>query len=106
MPSKSAGKRCAIISASRPPFDRMQQMPSALGRRRALTVLVKRLLPDARKANADLVDLLFALTGFEMFEALSVRNRSATSVEALLQDLVAQAVNRFRAAGPNSAGAS
>lgn len=73
-------------------------------RRYALTVLVKRLLPDAGKANADLVDVLFALTSFEMFEALSVRNRSARSIETLLQDLVEQAVSRFRSAGSSATG--
>lgn len=65
-------------------------------RRRALTVLVKRLTADVEKANADLVDILFALTGFEMFEALAVRNRSAKSVEVLIQALVQEAVGRFR----------
>ena len=68
-------------------------------RRQALTPLVGRLLASANaKTGADLVDLLFALTGFEMFEALRVRERSAKAVEALLQDLVAQTVARFRAA--------
>jgi AcrR family transcriptional regulator len=65
-------------------------------RRQALTVLVKRLIPDVEKVNIDLVDILFALTGFEMFEALAVRNRSAKSVEVLIQALVQEAVGRFR----------
>ncbi|MDB5973705.1 MAG: TetR/AcrR family transcriptional regulator [Nevskia sp.] len=65
-------------------------------RRQSLTVLVKRLLPDAPKPNAELVDVLFALTGFELFEALSARNRSAAAVEVLVQDLVAQTVARYR----------
>lgn len=65
-------------------------------RRQGLTVLVKRLLPDAPKPNLELVDVLFALTGFEMFEALSARNRSAAAAEALMQDLVQQTVRRFR----------
>ncbi len=68
-------------------------------RRQALTVLVKRLLPNAAKPNADLVDLLFALTGVEMFESLSARNRSPANAEALLQDLVAQTVKRYRGKG-------
>jgi len=50
-------------------------------RREALTVLVGRL--DRHKPSADLVDVLFALTSFEMFEALSVRNRTAKAVETL-----------------------
>ncbi len=65
-------------------------------RRQALTVLVKRLLPDAPKPNPELIDVLFALTGFEMFEALSARNRGAAAAEALMQDLVKQTVQRFR----------
>lgn len=68
-------------------------------RRQALTPLVGRLLDVDTKASADLVDVLFALTGFEMFEALRVRERGAQAIEALLQDLVAQTVARFRAAG-------
>ena len=61
-------------------------------RRGVLTVLVERLVPDGGKANADLIDVLFAVTGFEMFEALSVRNRSAKAVEALMQTLVDQTI--------------
>lgn len=61
-------------------------------RRGVLAVLVERLAPGGGKANADLVDVLFALTGFEMFEALSVRNRSAKAVEALMHGLVDQAI--------------
>jgi len=61
-------------------------------RRRGLTVLVERLVPGGGKANADLIDVLFALTSFEMFEALSVRNRSAKAVEALMQTLVDQTI--------------
>lgn len=66
-------------------------------RRQGLAVLVVRMAPDAGRAGADLVDVLFALTAFEMFEALSVRNRSAKAVEVLVQSLVEQAVQRFRA---------
>jgi AcrR family transcriptional regulator len=64
-------------------------------RRQALTVLVRRLMPRGGKASADLVDVLFALTGFEMFAALSVRNRSPKSVEALIHALVEEAVRRI-----------
>jgi hypothetical protein len=42
---------------------------------------------------------VFALTGFEMFEALSVRNRRPKAVEALLQSLAESAVNRYCAGG-------
>jgi AcrR family transcriptional regulator len=69
-------------------------------RRHALTVLVGRLTADVDAKNVDLVDSLFALTSFEMFAALSVRNRSAASVEALVQDLVEQTVTRYRRVRP------
>jgi len=61
-------------------------------RRHILSALVKRLAPDAGKDNADLVDMLYVLTSFDTFEALSVRNRSAKSVETLMQTLVEQTV--------------
>lgn len=64
-------------------------------RRHALTALVARLLPDGGKAGADLVDVLFALTGFEMYESLSVRNRGAKAIEELMQALVAETIERF-----------
>jgi AcrR family transcriptional regulator len=72
-------------------------------RRHALTVLVSRLAVADESKRPDLIDLLFALTGFDMFAALSVRNRSAESIEALVQDLVEQTTRRFRA--PRSTGA-
>ena len=59
-------------------------------RRGVLTVLVQR-LPGVRKP-ADLVDILFALTSFETFEALSVRQRSPAAVEALIWQLVEDCV--------------
>jgi AcrR family transcriptional regulator len=64
-------------------------------RRQGLTVLVGRLRDDGGSDSADLVDVLFALTTFEMFEALSVRNRRPKAVEALVQSLVEQAVDRY-----------
>jgi len=71
-------------------------------RRHALTVLVSRLTVADESKRPDLIDLLFALTSFDMFAALSVRNRSAESIEALVQDLVEQTMKRFRA--PRSTG--
>jgi AcrR family transcriptional regulator len=59
-------------------------------RRAVLTASVKR-LPGIREAD-DLVDILFALTTFETFEALSVRQRSAAAVEALIWRLVEDSV--------------
>ena len=66
-------------------------------RRTVLTALVKRLGPVA--AETDLVDLLYALTGFEMFESLSVRGRSPEAVEAMMQAMVEAALERY-GAGP------
>jgi AcrR family transcriptional regulator len=62
-------------------------------RRHALTVLVGRM---ASGQNQDeLVDVLFALTSFEMFDALSVRGRSDKEVQALIQQLVEDSLQRF-----------
>jgi AcrR family transcriptional regulator len=62
-------------------------------RRSVLMVLVKR-LPHVREP-ADLVDILFTLTSFETFEALSVRQRSAAAVEALIWQLVEDSVRSY-----------
>jgi AcrR family transcriptional regulator len=62
-------------------------------RRGVLTVLVQR-LRGVRKSD-DLVDVLFALTSFETFEALSVRHRSAAAVEALIWQLVEDSVRSY-----------
>ena len=64
-------------------------------RRTAFTVLVRRLSPV--KADAELVDLLFALTSFEMYDSLSVNHRSHDSVEELVQTMVQAALDRFMA---------
>lgn len=64
-------------------------------RRKALGVLVAR-LPRV-DAPDELVDLLFAATGFDMFEALSVRNRSAQAVEGMIRQLVEDIVARHSA---------
>jgi AcrR family transcriptional regulator len=61
-------------------------------RRGVLTVLVQRLRVHE---PADLVDVLFALTSFETFEALSVRQRSAAAVEALIWRLVEDSVRSY-----------
>jgi AcrR family transcriptional regulator len=64
-------------------------------RRQLLTVLIGRIASD--QDQTDLVDLLFALTSFELFDALSVRRRSDSAIEALIQDLVADTLKRFSA---------
>jgi AcrR family transcriptional regulator len=64
-------------------------------RRQLLTVLIGRIASGQNQT--DLVDVLFALTSFEMFDALSVRRRSDTAVEALIQDLVDESSKRFSA---------
>jgi AcrR family transcriptional regulator len=62
-------------------------------RRGVLTVLIGR-IPRVRKPD-DLVDVLFALTTFETYEALSVRQRSADAVEALIWRLVEDSVRSY-----------
>jgi hypothetical protein len=62
-------------------------------RRQALTVLVGR--NASGQDQAELVDVLFALTSFEIFDALSVRRRSDKEVEALIQQLVDDLLKRF-----------
>jgi AcrR family transcriptional regulator len=64
-------------------------------RRQLLTVLIRRIASD--QDQTDLVDLLFALTSFEMFDALSVRRRSDSAIEALIQELVDDTLKRFSA---------
>lgn len=61
-------------------------------RRHALAALVER-LPRVH-APADLTDVLFALTSFETFEALSVRQRSDAAIEALIWQLIEDAIGR------------
>jgi AcrR family transcriptional regulator len=63
-------------------------------RRHALATLVRRLSP--RSHRAELVDVLFALTSFEFFDALCVGGRSGKKVEALVQKLVDDAVSDSR----------
>ncbi len=63
-------------------------------RRQLLATLVKKLTPATGKAHTDLVDVLFALTAFEMYQALSVRNRSAEAIRALVLEQVDEAVKR------------
>ena len=62
-------------------------------RRQLLTVLIGRIASD--QDQTDLVDVLFALTSFEMFDALSVRRRSDKAIEALSQELVEDSMKRF-----------
>lgn len=58
------------------------------------TVLIGRM--TSGQDQADLVDVLFALTSFEMFDASSVRRRSDAAVEALIQELVDDSLKRPR----------
>lgn len=52
-------------------------------RRIVLATIVKRIV-GAKAQVDDLVDLLFALTSYEMFELLSVRDRQVPEIEALV----------------------
>lgn len=61
-------------------------------RRQVLTVLVGRIASG--QEQSDLVDVLFALTSFEMYYALSVRRRSGKAIEALIQKLVQDSLKR------------
>src|SRR6266849_1598219 len=91
---RSAGS-CRTVSDEAAPAWAASLKQPAERRRQGLTVLVGRLRDDGGSDSADLVDVLFALTTFEMFEALSVRNRRPKAVEALVQSLVEQAVDRY-----------
>ncbi|HEV2112195.1 MAG TPA: TetR/AcrR family transcriptional regulator [Gammaproteobacteria bacterium] len=67
-------------------------------RRTVLNTLVGRL--QGGRADPELVDLLYALTGFEMFESLSVNGRRPEAVEAMMQAMVEAALERY-GAGPD-----
>jgi AcrR family transcriptional regulator len=62
-------------------------------RRQVLRTLSERCanVPDRQ----GLVDVLFAVTGFEVFDLLSVNARSAAAVEVIMQQLAADALARF-----------
>ena len=62
-------------------------------RRTALIELVGRLVEvPCPQAAAELVDVLFALTSIEMYEALSVNGRQADAIERMIQGLVEQSL--------------
>jgi AcrR family transcriptional regulator len=65
-------------------------------RRHLLTVLLSRIHPHAKPAQArDLVDTLFALTSFEFYRQLDRAGRTAQQVQALIQELVESNVARL-----------
>jgi AcrR family transcriptional regulator len=61
-------------------------------RRLALRTLIQRLIPADASCFGDVVDVLFALTSFETYEALAVHGRSARATEELVAALVEQAL--------------
>jgi hypothetical protein len=67
--------------------------PRVERRRQVLTSLLKRapLTGDRQQ----LIDVLFAVTSFETWDALSVHGRSAAAVESVIQQLAADALRRF-----------
>ena len=67
-------------------------------RRKALTVLVGR-LPKVAAPTA-LIDLLFAATSFEMFDALNIRGRSAQAACDLIRTLATDAMRRAMKQNP------
>jgi AcrR family transcriptional regulator len=62
-------------------------------RRQVLMVLVGRIASGPEQT--DLVDVIFALTSFEMYHALSVRRRSGRAIEALIQKLLQDSLKRI-----------
>ncbi len=99
-PSEATPKHRSMLPKFRAVIQSDEEIAASLKqraerRRQGLTVLVRRLRDDGGSDSADLVDVLFALTTFEMFEALSVRNRRPKAVEALVQSLVEQAADRY-----------
>lgn len=59
-------------------------------RREALAVLVRRFGGRTAPAQRDVVDVLFALTGFAMFHALASSGRTPAAICRLLQPLCDQ----------------
>ena len=70
-------------------------------RRHALAVLVGRLVDGEGKTDQgvrdELVDILFAVTSFQFFRALSAGHRSADEVRRMIEQIAADAVRRFSA---------
>jgi len=62
-------------------------------RRQVLTALLQKAPVSGDRQQ--LVDVLFAVTGFETFELLSVHGRSAADVESIMQKLATDALERF-----------
>jgi AcrR family transcriptional regulator len=62
-------------------------------RRQVLTTLLER--APVSLDRQQLIDVLFAVTSFETWEALSVHGRSAATVESIMQWLVADVLKRF-----------
>jgi AcrR family transcriptional regulator len=72
-------------------------------RRDALHSLVERWGIGSPAARGDLVDTLFALTSFEMYDALAVKQRSRESIDALLQQLAEDTVRRYESRAGSTA---
>jgi AcrR family transcriptional regulator len=64
-------------------------------RRHVLQTLIGR--APIRADVQRLVDVLFAVTGFEMFDILSVNGRDPAAVQAIMQQLAADSLDRFGA---------
>ena len=65
-------------------------------RRKALSVLVRRIAPGAgAREAAGLVDVLFALTSFHFVTELRARGRSIDDVCALIQRIASDTLSRF-----------
>jgi AcrR family transcriptional regulator len=64
-------------------------------RRKLLSVLVDRMKHSVAKDPSDLVDILFALTGFQFSAELRTRGRTPRQICAIIQDLAADTVRRY-----------
>lgn len=74
------------------------EIAESLGQRVERRRHVLQKLTERSSGTADrqrLIDVLFAVTGFEVFDILSVHGRSAATVEAIMQQLAADALDRF-----------
>jgi len=74
------------------------EIAESLGQRVERRRHVLQTLTERSPGTADrqrLIDVLFAVTGFEVFDILSVHSRSAAAVEAIMQQLAADALERF-----------
>jgi AcrR family transcriptional regulator len=91
-----------LFAAARLDRDLERAMRQRNERRRAvMRTLVERMGPwrgrGAARRRRELVDALFALTGFSVFEALAVEGRTLAQIVAIVQRVARATVQSFRA---------